>query len=84
MEDEDVVAEPLEVLTGRVTHGVVTPHIEATTAARLVGESPLLAMPDECSRSVGQDLRRDPVEPGDVDDRIHHRHVDRPELPVVP
>ena len=61
-----------------MTDGVVTPNIVAPTSgfASSAAGGVALTIPAIIAGGVRHDLRRDPVDASDVDDRVHHRDVD--------
>ena len=73
-------------LARRETSGVVTPNIVSPTSGRSSFTSATPAAtavtdhPGECVGGVAEHLTRDPVEAGDVGDRVHHRDVGRTDV----
>jgi hypothetical protein len=60
----------------------VTPHIDATTTGLTATERGLhsCSQAREGTGRVREDPRRDAVDAGDVNDRVHHRHVRRADV----
>ena len=59
----------------------MTPNIVAATSGLLVERRHRRARhARDRAGGVGHDPRRDAVDAGDVDDRVHHRHVDRADV----